>query len=100
MACEALRARAHLNHYVERVVDLIDPAENQLYRLTMDEARTLLLEDSPEAIGRVEGSFALVARAGKTVRMARSLDRPIRYFLAKRTEGPVSPRASMRFTPG
>jgi asparagine synthase (glutamine-hydrolysing) len=89
MACEALRARAHLNHYVERVVDLIDPAENQLYRLTMDEARTLLLEDSPEAIGSVEGSFALVARAGKTVRMARSLDRPIRYFLAKRTEGPV-----------
>jgi asparagine synthase (glutamine-hydrolysing) len=37
----------------------------------------------------IEGSFALVARSGKTVKMARSLDRPMRYFLAKREEGPV-----------
>src|SRR5205807_3126191 len=35
------------------------------------------------------GSFALLAREGKTVRMARSLDRPMRYFLAKRHEGPA-----------
>ena len=31
--------------------------------------------------GRVAGSFALVARAGKTVKLARSLDRPLRFFL-------------------
>ena len=37
----------------------------------------------------IEGSFALLARDGKTVRMARSLDRPMRYFLAKRSEGPA-----------
>ncbi len=78
-----------MNLYVERVVDLIDPAENQLYRLSIEEARQLLLEGSGDEIARAEGSFALVARAGKTVRMARSLDRPIRYFLAKRAEGPV-----------
>jgi len=30
-----------------------------------------------------------LARDGKTVRMARSLDRPLRYFLAKRKEGPA-----------
>ena len=42
-----------------------------------------------EAVGRIAGSFALVAREGKTVKMARSLDRPLRYFLAKRQEGPV-----------
>ena len=40
-------------------------------------------------MGRIAGSFALVAREGKTVKMARSLDRPLRYFLAKRQEGPV-----------
>jgi len=31
----------------------------------------------------------LLARDGKTVRMARSLDRPMRYFLAKREAGPA-----------
>ena len=31
----------------------------------------------------------LVARAGKTVKLARSLDRPLGYFLAKRQAGPV-----------
>jgi asparagine synthase (glutamine-hydrolysing) len=30
-----------------------------------------------------------LARDGKNVRMARSLDRPMRYFLAKRAEGPA-----------
>src|SRR5205807_4133859 len=30
-----------------------------------------------------------IARSGKTVKMARSLDRPMRYFLAKRAEGPA-----------
>jgi asparagine synthase (glutamine-hydrolysing) len=40
-------------------------------------------------VGRIAGSFAMVAREGKTVKMARSLDRPLRYFLAKRQEGPV-----------
>ena len=37
----------------------------------------------------IDGSFALLAREGKMVRMARSLDRPMRYFLAKRAEGPA-----------
>ena len=33
------------------------------------------------------GFVRAVARAGKTVKMARSLDRPMRYFLAKRQAG-------------
>jgi asparagine synthase (glutamine-hydrolysing) len=40
-------------------------------------------------VGEIDGSFALVAREGKIVRLARSLDRPMRYFLAKRHEGPA-----------
>jgi asparagine synthase (glutamine-hydrolysing) len=40
-------------------------------------------------VREIEGSFALVARRGKTVRLARSLDRPMRYFLAKRAAGPA-----------
>jgi asparagine synthase (glutamine-hydrolysing) len=75
--------------YVERVVDLTEPEANQIYRLSVEEAREIVLNGSAEAVGRITGSFALVARAGKTVKMARSLDRPLRYFLAKRQAGPV-----------
>jgi asparagine synthase (glutamine-hydrolysing) len=75
--------------YVERVVDLTEPEANQLYHLTIDAAREIVLNGPAEAVGRIAGSFALIARAGKTVKMARSLDRPLRYFLAKRQEGPA-----------
>src|SRR5216683_4701392 len=75
--------------YIERVVDLTEPEANQLYRLTIEEARETVLYGTGEAVGRITGSFAVVAREGKMVKMARSLDRPLRYFLAKRQEGPV-----------
>ncbi|AXC15229.1 hypothetical protein ACPOL_5985 [Acidisarcina polymorpha] len=79
-----------MNHaYIERVVDLTDPEANQLYDLGIEEARSILLSQPAEAVGQIRGSFALLAREGKTVRMARSLDRPMRYFLAKRQEGPA-----------
>lgn len=78
-----------VDQYVERVVDLTDPDANQIYNFSIEEARERLLSGSPDSIRRIQGSFALLARKGKTVKMARSLDRPMRYFLAKRQEGPV-----------
>jgi asparagine synthase (glutamine-hydrolysing) len=75
--------------YIERVVDLTDPALNRIYNMTTEEARACVLRNNPEGVRRIEGSFALLARDGKTVRMARSLDRPMRYFLAKREAGPA-----------
>jgi asparagine synthase (glutamine-hydrolysing) len=78
-----------MDHYLERVVNLLDPALNRICNMTVTEARSRVLGGSPEAVRQIDGSFALVARDGKTVRMARSLDRPMRYFLAKRAEGPA-----------
>src|SRR5579875_3308720 len=78
-----------MNHYVERVVDLLDPAVNEMDELTPAEACGLLAQDGAAAMEHITGSFALVARRGKMVRMVRSLDRPMRYFLAKKTAGPV-----------
>lgn len=75
--------------YVERVVDLTEPEANQILNQTVEEARAAVLSGSADAVRRIAGSFALIAREGKTVLMARSLDRPLRYFLAKRSEGPV-----------
>jgi asparagine synthase (glutamine-hydrolysing) len=80
---------ALMNAYVERVVDLTDPGLNRVTNITIEEARRALLANDAAALRRVEGSFALIAKDGKTVRLARSLDRPLRYFLAKRHEGPA-----------
>lgn len=78
-----------MDQYLERVVDLTEPGANQIYNFSIEEARERLLNGGPDAVRRIQGSFALLARKGKTVRMARSLDRPMRYFLAKRREGPA-----------
>ena len=75
--------------YVERVVDLLDPAANRILNMSVDEARARVLSGDAARVGEIDGSFALLARDGKTIRMARSLDRPMRYFLAKRAEGPA-----------
>jgi asparagine synthase (glutamine-hydrolysing) len=43
----------------------------------------------PAAVRAINGSFAIVAKDGEMVRLARSLDRPVRFFLAKKVEGPA-----------
>jgi asparagine synthase (glutamine-hydrolysing) len=77
------------SQYLEKVVDLTDPSANRILNMTVDEARERILRGPAEAVREIDGSFALVAKEGKAVRLARSLDRPMRYFLAKRHEGPA-----------
>ena len=68
--------------YIERVVDLLSPQSNQIDNMSLDDALARVLKGDAQAVRQIEGSFALLARDGKTVRMARTLDRPMRYFLA------------------
>src|SRR5688572_18436270 len=78
-----------MHHYVEDVIDLIDPQLNRIHNMPVEQARGRVLSGDPEQVKEIDGSFALVARNGKIVRLARSMDRPMRYFLAKRHEGPA-----------
>ena len=78
-----------MHRQVERVIDLLDPRLNHLHGIDVEDARRRVLSGDPAAVRAIDGSFALVAVEGRTVRMARSLDRPMRYFLAKRHEGPA-----------
>ena len=73
---------------VERVVDLTDPCKNVIYNLTLDEARAAVASGDPARVGSIDGQFALLAVVGKNVRMARSISRPLRFFIAKLTDGP------------
>jgi len=78
-----------MHRSIERVIDLLDPRLNQLHNVDVAEARRRVLSGDAAAVRAIDGSFALVTVDGRTVRMARSLDRPMRYFLAKRHEGPA-----------
>jgi asparagine synthase (glutamine-hydrolysing) len=74
---------------IERHVDLLDPAANVILNMTMAEAIERVGSGRPEAIRGIEGQFALVHRQGKRIRMARSIGRPLRFFIAKRAAGPL-----------
>ena len=74
---------------IDRVVNLVDPAGNILLGVTADQAAKAVREGDLDAVRKIGGQFAICQVAGKTIRMARSIGRPMRYFLAKRAEGPA-----------
>lgn len=75
--------------HVARLLDLTDAASQELYGASLEEARAILRRGDLAALRALQGSFALVAREGEKVLMARSLERPLRYFLAKEKDGPL-----------
>ena len=75
--------------YVERVVDLLDPTGNTLLNMSVEEATQRVESGDAAKVREIDGQFALWAKRGNIVRMARSIGRPLRYFLAKRAEGPA-----------
>jgi asparagine synthase (glutamine-hydrolysing) len=78
-----------MNHqYVSNVIDLTNPEKNLIYNMTNEEAVDIVRSGNVEAVRKIDGQFALVSVEGKTIRMARSIGRPIRYFIAKRAAGP------------
>src|SRR5438105_15326977 len=74
---------------IARVINLISAKSQRLWSVSEAEARRKLLAADANAVLEIDGSFALVAQDGERVLLARSLDRPLRYFLAKAVDGPV-----------
>jgi asparagine synthase (glutamine-hydrolysing) len=74
---------------IERLVDLVDPAANVFLNMSHAEALERVGSGDPERVREIDGQFALVHKSGKIVRLARSIGRPLRYFIAKRHEGPA-----------
>ena len=74
---------------IARIINLIQSDSQRLWSVNEDDARQRLLGTDPSSVLDIAGSFALVAQDGQRVMLARSLDRPMRYFLAKAAEGPV-----------
>lgn len=74
---------------IERLVNLLDPAADIFLNVTRDEALARLATGDPQQIRAIEGQFALVQKTGKVIRLARSIGRPLRYFIAKHHAGPI-----------
>lgn len=77
-----------MHAYVERLVNLLDPAGNVLWNCTFEEATQAVASGDPQRVRAIDGQFALIGQSGKLVRLARSIGRPLRYFLAKQIDGP------------
>ncbi len=78
-----------MNHeYVNRVVDLTNPEKNNIYNMSREEAIELIKTGDARAVRKIDGQFALVAQEGKKIHLARSIGRPLRFFIAKLKDGP------------
>lgn len=76
------------NQYISNVVDLTCPEKNVIYNFTHEQAVEIVRSGDTAGVRKIDGQFSLVSVDGKTIRMARSIGRPLRYFIAKRPSGP------------
>ncbi len=76
------------SQYISKVVDLTDPEKNVIYNMTHEEAVNVVKSGDVEAVRKIDGQFSLISVVEKTIRMARSIGRPMRYFIAKQAVGP------------
>lgn len=82
-----------LSQPIQRIINLLAPDRNvflsdQPERAKV-EAEAAVRRGDVTALNEIEGHFAIVQSVDKTVRMARTIGRPMRYFLAKKSSGPV-----------
>ncbi len=73
---------------VERLVDLVGPRVSGLTGGDPETVREAVRTGDTAALAGTSGHFAAVARDGQTVRLARTLGLPLRYFVAKMFHGP------------
>ena len=76
------------NQYVNNVVDLTSWEKNVIYNMTHEDAVEAVRSGNVDKVRTIDGQFSLVSVDGRTIRMARSIGRPLRYFIAKRPAGP------------
>jgi asparagine synthase (glutamine-hydrolysing) len=73
---------------VERLVDCAGPQEAGLTGAGLTEVATAVRAGDTARLAASDGHFAATARDGQTVRLARTIGVPLRYFVAKRFHGP------------
>jgi asparagine synthase (glutamine-hydrolysing) len=73
---------------VDRLIDLVGPRSAALSGASEADVLTAVGRCDTAALRATDGHFAVTARDGKTVRLARTIGIPLRYFVAKMYHGP------------
>ena len=74
---------------INEVIDLTDHSRNMIFNYSLDEATEIVASGDSEKIASIDGHFAIMARRCHIIRMARSLQLPMRYFIVKKVAGPA-----------
>lgn len=74
---------------VNDFVNLLDYNNNIIFNMSPAEVSAAIASGDASRVRAIEGQFAIVEKVGREVFMARSLGRPMRYFLAKQVAGPL-----------
>jgi asparagine synthase (glutamine-hydrolysing) len=74
---------------INEVIDLTNPNRNMLFSMSLEEATEIVASGDPEKIASIDGHFAIMARHNHIIRMARTLQLPMRYFIVKKIAGPA-----------
>ncbi|HVW96200.1 MAG TPA: asparagine synthase-related protein [Mucilaginibacter sp.] len=80
---------SHQTQYVTDFVSLLDDSNNIIFNMTSEDAAEAVISGDAARVRAIEGQFAIVKKVGQHVFMARSIGRPMRYFLAKQVSGPL-----------
>jgi asparagine synthase (glutamine-hydrolysing) len=73
---------------VERLIDLVGPRASVLSGASEGDLLAAVRRCDTLALRATDGHFAVTARDGRTVRLARTIGIPLRYFVAKMYHGP------------
>src|SRR5688500_12223090 len=73
---------------IDRTVDLVGAQTSGLTGATDRDVVAAIRRCDTAALGATDGHFAAIARDGRTVRLARTIGIPLRYFVAKMYHGP------------
>jgi len=73
---------------VDRVVDLTGPRASGLTGAAIHDVVSAVQRCDTAALARTDGHFAAMGQDGRTVRLARTIGIPLRYFVAKMYHGP------------
>ena len=73
---------------IDRTVDLVGARTSGLTGATDRDVVSAITRCDTRALEATDGHFAAIARDGRTVRLARTIGIPLRYFVAKMYHGP------------
>src|SRR5207253_1889002 len=69
-------------------IDLVGTRQAGLIGMSPEQVTEAVRQADAPALAATDGHFAATAREGQTVRLARTLGLPLRYFVAKMFHGP------------